>query len=79
MSTTVLHLAPVEATSEAVPSTQPEVSQDGRGQLARGGQSWVGPGPGCLFHCLREVVPRDHRPGGVRLLVWLPAQGFLDG
>lgn len=77
MSTTMLHLAPVEATSEAVPSTQPEVSQDGRGQLARGGQSWVGPGPGCLFRCLREAVPRE--PGGVRLLVWLPARGFLDG
>lgn len=35
MSATVLHLAPVEATSEAVPSTQPQVSQDGGGQRPR--------------------------------------------
>lgn len=76
MSATVLHLAPVEATSEAVPSTQPEVSQEGS---ARGGQSWVGPGPGCLFRCLREAGPGTTGLMGSCNFVWLPAQGSLDG
>lgn len=76
MSATVLHLAPVEATSEAVPSPQPAVSQDGGGQRPR----WAvvgGPWPWLLFRCLREAGPGTTDPVGSCYLGWIPAQSSL--
>lgn len=78
MSATVLHLAPVEATSEAVPQPSLRSPRTAEGS-ARGGQSWVGPSPGCLFRCLREAGPGTTGLVGSCYLVWLPAQGSLDG
>lgn len=77
MSTTVPHLAPVEATSEAGPPTQPQVSQDGGGQLARPRWAVVGgPRPWLPFRCLREAAPRDHRPWWGRVTRVAPCPGL---